>query len=441
MNSANRIIIKRLGLKVVQAFKILEQEKIQVSNSSGKAGETPGGTALAASVGQAVVAQIPLRYAAGEYKDRLLDARNTQDYGEAIQLIEEAVKAKLTFLTDERTRRDIESIVRGLKESGDVQGAVILATFCFRNKINYETRPNAITTKTVIVSGQKECPVETAHLMSSAIENGLIFEEKMIMTTAVHVNEKRKPENSVAYGGLVLAAVKNKQLKDSKFVETVMARLANPQMQEEENNDDDICQRAEFAYQIAAEYLDKGLPIIDKTRIDKTRIDKIIHDLRRIPKQILNACRLLLKAFKCEGLDISPITVESTISTVSSTRENLSLDKKLGELLYKVISAALEKYERDTFNWETFDVLCQVLMKSDETKVFALQIAVKCAESGYILRARTYDNIYNGTDGLQEVQKRRDLTQKREQLPDLIKIGHETTIEKPVERTDLRGGL
>ena len=343
MKVKDRTVMGRLRLEAEQAVKLLQQGKVTVPNGSSKAGEAVGGAALAASVGQTVT-QTPLRYRPEEYRSRLSQAKDDLDYSEAIQLIEEGVNARLPFLADNNVKRDIESIVRGLKESGDIQDAMVLANYCFRNKVNYETKPNSITTRTLIIAGQKIHPIETALLTTSALECGVKFEqandEKMIMTTAVATRKAELHEANLAYGQLVFTAIKYSHLKDSQFIETAMAMLGNPEKKVEETSDAQITQRGEITYNIAVEYLNKvskkELEIIDDTRIDKT-----IHDLRRIPGQIPNAFKLLLKAMKCDDLDTSSITVESTISTISATREGLVLDKKLGETLQKVIGTAL----------------------------------------------------------------------------------------------------
>ena len=437
MNGKSKITL--VELKRTAALALLTLEKGRGVNGtaqpSGKAGEVAGGGVTATLVGQTVA----LRYNQDEYRSRLSQAKDARDYTEAIQLIEEGVQANLPFLTDQNTKRDIESVIRGLKESEDIESAVILANYCFRNKINYETKPNPITTRTLIVSGQKQCPFETALLTTSALESGITFfdknDEKMITTTAAHTHDVGSHESNLAYGKLVLTAIKYNHLKDSQFIETSMAILANPGKKETEIDSSQINQRAEIAYNIALEYLEKGIEIVDKTRIDKT-----IHDLRRIPGHIPNALRLLLKALKREDLDTSSITVESTISAV---KQHIDLDKKTGETLYKVISSALEKYERDSFNSETFDLLCQALMKEDAGKAFAIQIAIRCAEYGYILEARTYENIYTKTAESQEVQKRGDLRTKREQLPNLITLANQVNVEEkviPKITKELRGG-
>ncbi|MBI2995798.1 MAG: hypothetical protein HYY52_03735 [Candidatus Melainabacteria bacterium] len=458
MSKKSRIERARLQQQAKLAVKPLVNKPLPTTPSAVKSGEKPGGDVQAATVGKTVCAQAStsnLRYQPHEYESRLSQARKEGDYAEGVQLIEEAIRAKLTFLTDENTKRDIESIVRGLRENGEVLAAVLLATYCFKNKINYETRPKPITTESTIVAGQKECPFETAGLMLSAIENGLHFEEPMITTTAVQASDSKKPGNNIAYGQLVLTAVKHGELKDPQFIEITIARLANPKSREGKPIPSDLSIRGELAYKIAVEYLDRKLQIKDKARIDKT-----IHDLRRIPDQVPNAVRLLSKALRNPNLEID---IKSVHSTIAAVRDYRDLDRDLAIVIHKLCITAFERFDSRNIkpntigelDWEVFDILCSQYLMKYGAEEFAIQIAVKAAEYGFILRAGTLGYIYDATNGLPILQTRTDLRGKREQLLDLIKHARtvhggnfereeeETTNQSPVrsQRTDLRGGL
>src|SRR3989338_3908718 len=148
MSTRTKELLHQLRLQARSTIRFIEngdKGATSTSETSGKSGEKLGGSSQAEAVGRAIASEgngFTLTYKPDEYKGRLIQAKNDRDYHEALQLITEAISAKLPFLNEISVKRDIESVVRGLKENDEIEIAILLAYNCFKNNINYETMLN-----------------------------------------------------------------------------------------------------------------------------------------------------------------------------------------------------------------------------------------------------------------------------------------------------------
>ena len=318
-----------------------------------------------------------------------------------------------SFNKNQRLKKDVEDLIRHHNEKDNAIQAVSLAAICFDVGFNYERYPdNPITTRTLIVSGQKVCPSLTASMMASAIRCGLKFPEEMIRLTTIDSDENvRSIEDVRASADLVLATLEKGSLspvvRNQYYYDIALARLGDPTTDRGTCDRDlsEINERVDLGVSVAYGLLANKFPFTDDRSIE--RMSLFIRGLRTVAEMLyeegrINEAHLTMKealklTLKSLGIyEIRGVTINTTFASINSME--LPLDNYDCSLIERIVQEGFKvKKLREHLHKETLDILTQKVLNSDpdRTPVTTLIIATEALNYGMVFDMRTLNRVYD----------------------------------------------
>lgn len=317
------------------------------------------------------------------------------------------------FNKNQRLKIEVEDLIRHHNEKNNAIQAVSLAAICFDVGFNYERYThNPITTRTLIVSGQKACPSLTASMMASAIRCDLKFPEEMIRLTTIDSDENVRSIDDVrASADLVLATLEKGSLspdvRNQYYYDIALARLGDPTTGRGTYDRDlsDINERVNLGVSVAYGLLANKFPFTSDTTIERMSI--FIRGLRTVAEMLyeeglIDEAHLVMKevlklTLKSLGTyEIRGITINTTFASINSME--LPLDNYDCSLIERIVQEAFKvKKLREYLHKETLDILTQKILNCDPERapITTLIIATEALNYGMIFDMRTLNRVYD----------------------------------------------